>query len=77
MVGQAEVHIEVDGSKPLMDVELLSVEIEMEIRSKIPTIERVSVIPHPFSRNTSSSSSSFTSSFIKSPISRKLSSSRL
>ena len=68
MVGQAEVHIEVDGSKPLMDVELLSLEIEMEIRSKIPTIERVSVIPHPFSRNTSSSS------FIRSPISKKFNS---
>jgi hypothetical protein len=42
----------------------------MEIRSKIPTIERVSVIPHSF-RKTSSSSSS---SFIKSPISKKLNS---
>ena len=70
MVGQAEVHIEVDGSKPLMDVELLSLKIEMEIRSKIPTMERVSVIPHSF-RKTSSSSSS---SFIKSPISKKLNS---
>jgi cation diffusion facilitator family transporter len=76
MVGQAEVHIEVDGSKPLMDVELLSLKIEMEIRSKIPTIERVSVIPHSFSRKTSSSSST-SSSFIKSPISKKLSSSGL
>jgi hypothetical protein len=45
----------------------------MEIRSKIPTIERVSVIPHSF-RKTSSSSSS---SFIKSPISKKLNSSRI
>ena len=71
MVGQAEVHIEVDGRKPLMDVELLSLKIEMEIRSKIPTIERVSVIPHSFNRKTSSYSSS---SFIKSPISKKLSS---
>jgi cation diffusion facilitator family transporter len=70
MVGQAEVHIEVDGSKPLMDVELLSLKIEMEIRSKIPTIERVSVIPHSFRRTSSSSSS-----FIKSPISKKFNSS--
>jgi cation diffusion facilitator family transporter len=46
IVSQAEVHIEVDGSKPLTDVELLSSEIEMEIRSKIPTIQRVSVVPH-------------------------------
>src|ERR671918_847097 len=48
MVAQAEVHIEVDGNKPLTDVELLSIEIEMAIRSKIPTMERVSVIPHSF-----------------------------
>jgi len=46
MVAQAEVHMEVDGNKPLTDVELLSIEIEMAIRSKIPTMERVSVIPH-------------------------------
>src|ERR671926_790385 len=70
MVAQAEVHIEVDGSKPLMDVELLSLKIEMEIRSKIPTIERVSVIPHSFKKTSPSSSSSF----IKSPVSKKLSS---
>jgi cation diffusion facilitator family transporter len=73
MAAQAEVHIEVDGSKPLADVELLSLKIEMEIRSKIPTIERVSVVPHSF-RTPSSSSSSSTSTFLKSPLSKKLSS---
>ncbi|MFL6406459.1 MAG: cation diffusion facilitator family transporter, partial [Nitrososphaeraceae archaeon] len=72
MAAQAEVHIEVDGSKPLTDVELLSLKIEMEIRSKIPTIERVSVVPHSF--RTPSSSSSSTSTFLKSPLSKKLSS---
>jgi cation diffusion facilitator family transporter len=46
IVAQAEVHMEVDGNKPLADVEMLSLEIEMEIRSKIPNIERVSVVPH-------------------------------
>jgi cation diffusion facilitator family transporter len=46
IVAQAEVHVEVDGNKPLTDVELLSLEIEMEIRSKIPSIERASLIPH-------------------------------
>src|SRR5215216_6185739 len=57
MVAQAEVHMEVDGNKPLTDVELLSLEMEMEIRSKIPSIERVSIIPHPSSSfiNTSKS----------------------
>jgi divalent metal cation (Fe/Co/Zn/Cd) transporter len=72
MAAQAEIHIEVDGSKPLTDVELLSLKIEMEIRSKIPTIERVSVVPHSF--RTPSSSSSSTSTFLKSPLSKKLSS---
>lgn len=46
MVAQAEVHVEVDGKKPLADVEMLSLEIEMEIRSKITDIGRVSVVPH-------------------------------
>src|ERR687897_244933 len=46
VTAQAEVHVEVDGNKPLTDVELLLLEIEMEIRSKIPPIERVSVVPH-------------------------------
>ena len=44
----AIIHIEVDGSKPLTDVELLSLEIEMEVRSKISSIERISVVPHSF-----------------------------
>ena len=72
MVAQAEVHIEVDGNKPLTDVELLSLKIEMGIRSKIPTIERVSVIPHSFGTKPSSSLSS---SFRKSPLPKKLSNS--
>jgi cation diffusion facilitator family transporter len=69
MVAQAEVHIEIDGSKALTDVELLSLKIEMEIRSKIPIIERVSVIPHSLTGNISSSSSP---SFRKSLLSKKL-----
>ena len=46
IVAQAEVHVYVDGNKPLTDIELLSLEIEMEIRSKVPSIERASIIPH-------------------------------
>jgi cation diffusion facilitator family transporter len=69
MVAQAEVHIEVDGSKPLTDVELLSLKIEMEIRSKIPTIQRVSVVPHSFREPPPSSST-----FLKSHVSKKWSS---
>jgi len=49
MINQAEVHVEVDGDKPLKDIELLSSEIQSAIRSEIPTMERISVIPHSFS----------------------------
>jgi divalent metal cation (Fe/Co/Zn/Cd) transporter len=43
---QAEVHLEIDGNKKLADVELLLVMIEMSIRSQIPSIARISSIPH-------------------------------
>ena len=49
MVVFAAVHIEVDGSKRLADVELLTREVEMVIRSKIPYIKKLSVIPHSIS----------------------------
>ncbi len=57
----AIIHIEVDGSKPLTDIELLSVEVEMEVRSKMSSIERILVVPHSFrplsaKENTTSSS---------------------
>jgi cation diffusion facilitator family transporter len=46
MVVFAAVDIEVDGSKRFADVELLTREVEMVIRSKIPYIKKISVIPH-------------------------------
>src|SRR6188472_2550528 len=46
MVIFAVIHVEIEGNKRLADVELLSLQIEMEIRSRIPSIKRVSVIPH-------------------------------
>lgn len=46
MVSQAEVHIEVDGNRPLKDVEMICLQVEMEIRSKFPDLERISIIPH-------------------------------
>jgi len=46
MVVFAAVHIELDGSKRLDDVELLTKEVEVVIRSKIPYIKKISVIPH-------------------------------
>jgi divalent metal cation (Fe/Co/Zn/Cd) transporter len=46
MVSQAEVHIEVDGDKPLKDVEMICLQVEMEIRSHFSDLERISIIPH-------------------------------
>jgi ferrous-iron efflux pump FieF len=46
MVVFAAVHIEVDGRKILADVELLTREVELAIRSKMPYIKKISVIPH-------------------------------
>ena len=46
MVDQAEIHIEFSGDTPLSDIEMLSLRIEMAIRSKIPSLEKISIIPH-------------------------------
>ena len=46
MVDQAEIHIELSGDEPLSDIEMLSLRMEMTIRSKIPSIEKISIIPH-------------------------------
>jgi cation diffusion facilitator family transporter len=46
MKAHAEIHVEVDGNKMLTDVELLSVKIQILIRSKFSIIGRVTVIPH-------------------------------
>jgi cation diffusion facilitator family transporter len=46
MVVFAAVHIEVDGNKRLAEVEVLAREVEMIIRSKMPYIKKISVIPH-------------------------------
>lgn len=49
MVAHVEIHIETDGEKRLFDVDLLSMEMQRLIRSRIPTIARITVIPHTFS----------------------------
>ena len=46
MVDQAEIHIEFSGEEQLSDIEMLSLRIEMAIRSKIPSLEKISIIPH-------------------------------
>jgi hypothetical protein len=45
MVDQAEIHIELDGEQSISEVE----EISMEIQD-VPSIERISVIPHSYSK---------------------------
>src|SRR5215208_6781162 len=46
MVDQAEIHIELSGKESLSDIEMLSLGIEMAIRAKIPSLEKISIIPH-------------------------------
>jgi len=46
MVSQAEVHIEMDGNRPLREVENILLKTELVIKSKIPTMYRVLVVPH-------------------------------
>jgi hypothetical protein len=36
----------VDGEKPLKDVEMICLQVEMEIRSQFLDLQRVSVVPH-------------------------------
>jgi cation diffusion facilitator family transporter len=50
MTAHAEIHIEIDGNKRLTDIDLLSLKIQMLIRSKFSVIERVMVIPHGSSK---------------------------
>ena len=49
MVDQAEIHIAVDGKESLEEVEMLSLKIQLVISSQFSSIERVLVIPHPYS----------------------------
>lgn len=58
MISQAEVHIEVDGEKPLKVVEMICQQVDMEVRSRFHDLQRVSVIPHSSTVQISTSSSS-------------------
>ena len=49
MVDQAEIHISLSGDESLSDIEMLSIGMEMAIRAKIPSIEKISIIPHSYS----------------------------
>ena len=60
MVDQAEIHIEFSGDEQLSDIEMLSIGIEMAIRSKIPSLEKISIIPHSMSNSAGKSDSART-----------------
>jgi cation diffusion facilitator family transporter len=47
MVAHAEIHIETDRETRLFEVDLLSMEMQRLIRSRIPTMTRITVVPHP------------------------------
>jgi cation diffusion facilitator family transporter len=45
-ISRAEIHLEIDGSKPLNEVEMLLLNTEMVVKSSIPGMGAVVVIPH-------------------------------
>ncbi|HSE99599.1 MAG TPA: cation diffusion facilitator family transporter [Nitrososphaeraceae archaeon] len=49
MVDQAEIHISLSGDESLSDIEMLSIGMDMAIRAKIPSLEKISIIPHSYS----------------------------
>ena len=49
MIDQAEIHISLSGDESLSDIEMLSIGMEMAIRAKIPSLEKISIIPHSYS----------------------------
>jgi cation diffusion facilitator family transporter len=60
MIDQAEIHIELDGDQSISEAEEISIEIQDFIKSKFPSIERISVIPHSYSKANASPSLSKT-----------------
>lgn len=46
MISRAEIHVEMDGSKSLNDVEMVLINTEKVIKSKMPSMDVVLVIPH-------------------------------
>jgi len=46
IVSRAEIHVEIDGNKPLIEVEMLMQNTEKVIKSNIPNMGVVLVVPH-------------------------------
>ena len=58
MVYQSEIHMAVYGKESISEVEELSLQIQEVIISKFPSIERVLVVPHAYSKIDSNISAS-------------------
>lgn len=46
MISRAEIHVEMDGKKPLNEVEMVLLNTQNVIKSRIPSMDVVLVIPH-------------------------------
>jgi divalent metal cation (Fe/Co/Zn/Cd) transporter len=46
MISRAEIHVELDGNKSLNEVEMVLLNTEKAIKSKLPSMDVVLVIPH-------------------------------
>ena len=46
MISRAEIHLEIDGNKPLNEVEMYLLNTESVIKSNIPSMDVVLVVPH-------------------------------
>ena len=46
MISRAEIHVEMDGNKPLNEVEMVLLNTEKVIKSNIPSMDVVLVVPH-------------------------------
>ncbi|HKQ21779.1 MAG TPA: hypothetical protein VJS91_07050, partial [Nitrososphaeraceae archaeon] len=45
-ISRAEIHVDIDGNKPLNEVEMVLLNTEMAVKSSNPSMETVLVIPH-------------------------------
>ena len=45
-ISRAEIHVDIDGNKPLNEVEMVLLNTEMAVKSRVPSMETVLVIPH-------------------------------
>lgn len=49
VISYVEIRVEIDGNRPLSDVETLLVAINIVIHSRFPNVERITVIPYSHS----------------------------